>query len=141
MEEASPAGPLRAGPQASGDLNISGDSWAAKPTSSIPYCMKTPPPLKPRKPMPMDRNFTCPMAWPIRPSNGWTIGKACGMYHSLCTTHRGRFMHPSRCPRSGAINIKDSSMTDGMCTGNNCWNVRKNWDWFPKMQKWSTGRR
>jgi arylsulfatase A-like enzyme len=63
-------------------------------------------------------------------------GRACGMPHSLCTTHRGRFMHPSRCPRSGAISTKVSLMTDGMSTGRNCWSARRSWAWFRKMQKW-----
>jgi arylsulfatase A-like enzyme len=44
---------------------------------------------------------------------------------SLCTTHRERFMRPSRCPRSGATNTRDSLMTDGMPTGRSFWNARK----------------
>jgi hypothetical protein len=48
---------LRAGPQVYGDLSISGDSWAVKPTSSIPYCTKIPRLLKHPKPTRMDPTF------------------------------------------------------------------------------------
>jgi arylsulfatase A-like enzyme len=141
MEEASPAGPFESWPTGIWGLNISGVSWAARPTSSIPYYTKTPRPLTPRKPMPMDQNFISPRAWPIRPSSGWTTGKACGMRRSLCTTHRVPFMRPSRYPKSGATSTKDSSMTAGMPTGPSNWNARKNWVWFPKTPKWWTGRK
>jgi arylsulfatase A-like enzyme len=141
MEEASPAGPFESWPTGIWGFEYFWGFWAARPTSSIPYCTKTPPPLKPRKPMPTDRNSISPRVWRTRPSSGWTTGKACGMRLSLCTTHRVPFMHPSRCPKSGATSTRDSSMTDGMPTGRNCWNARKNWAWFPKMPKWWTGRK
>jgi arylsulfatase A-like enzyme len=65
----------RAGPRASGDLSTSGVFWAARLTSSIRCCTKTPRPLTPRRPMQMDQNFIYPTAWPTRPLSGWIDGK------------------------------------------------------------------
>jgi hypothetical protein len=141
MEEASPAGPFESWPTGIWGFEYFWGFLGGETNQFHPLLYENTTAIETPETNADGSNFISPMAWPIRPSSGWTTGKACGMYHSLCTTHRVRCMRPSRCPKSGAINTKVSSMTDGMSTGRNNWNARKNWVWFPKMPKWSTGRR
>ena len=130
----------RAGPQVLGVSSISGDSWAARPTSSTPYCTKTPRPLRPRKPMRTALNFISPRAWPIRPSSGWTTGKGCGMFPFFMYYTPGAVHAPIQVPKEWRDKYKGQFDEGWHAYRAQQLERQKNWVWFPKMPKWWTGR-
>jgi hypothetical protein len=118
-------GPLRAGPQGYGALSISGDSWEVRPTSSIPLLYENTTAIETPKTNADGSTFHISHGMADQAIKWLDNWKGFGMPLSFCTIHRERFMLPYRCLRNGGISTKDSSMRDGMCTGNNCWSVRK----------------
>jgi arylsulfatase A-like enzyme len=147
MEEASPAGPFESWPTGIWGFEYFWGFLGGETNQFHPLLYENTTAIETPKPMPMDRNSIFPRAWPTRPSSGWTTGKACGMFPSLCTTHRVPFMRPSRCRKSGATNTRDSSMTAGTPTGRSNWNARKNWagsrrcqmvDWPEVLPQWDS---
>jgi arylsulfatase A-like enzyme len=133
MEEASPAGPFESWPTGIWGFEYFWGFMGGETNQFHPLLYENTTAIETPKTNADGSEFPSPRAWPTRPSSGWTTGKACGMFHSLCTTHRVPCMRPSRCPKRGGTNTRDSSMTAGMPTGRSNWNARKNWAWFPKM--------
>jgi arylsulfatase A-like enzyme len=133
MEEASPAGPFESWPTGIWGFEYFWGFLGGETNQFHPLLYENTTAIETPETNADGSEFHLSQGMADRPSSGWITGKACGMPRSSCTTHRAPFMRPSRCPKSGATNTRDSLMTAGMPTGRSNWNARRNWAWFPKM--------
>jgi arylsulfatase A-like enzyme len=142
MEEASPAGPFESWPTGIWGFEYFWGFLGGETNQFHPLLYENTTAIDTPETNADGSNFISPMAWPTRPSSGWTTGKGLRdapffMYYTPGAVHA-----PIQVPKEWRDKYKGQFDDGWHAYGSPAtWNARKSWVWFPKMPKWWTGRK